>query len=876
MQILLTHEQADFDAVAALLGAWLVNEGGIPIQPRRCNRNVSAFLTLYGQELPFTDPRDLSPGSVDSILVVDTQYPVTLKGTHAGTSYAIVDHHPKRTDAPPGWSFTIDLIGATTTLFVETVQEMGAPLTAIQATLMLLGIYEDTGSLTYSNTTPRDIRAAAFLVEQGASLALLGRYLNPPLSDDQRRVYDRLLASAESLQVNGQKIVIACASAEDMHEEVSSVAHKLRDLLEPDGLFMFVTTGEGIRMVARSSTSRIDVNAIAGEFGGGGHERAAAALIRTEARSPEEKGGQLAEQCSRLKEILPRQVKPSITVAQMMSRRPRLISPETSAEEAAVLMQHYGYEGYPVIRDGKVVGLLTRRAVDRAISHRLNLNAGSLMEAGEVTVSPGDSIDRLQQVMIASGWGQIPVVDPESSAVIGIVTRTDLIKTLAIPTHLDTRQNLSIRLEKALPPARLNLLRLVAQEAHSLHQAVYIVGGFVRDLLMERPSQDLDIVIEGDAIHLAQVLQSRYGGEVISHSKFGTAKWTISEAQEALLGQLRGEDGSGYLSLPEVLDLISARTEFYEHPTALPTVERGSIKLDLHRRDFTINTMALRLDGRHYGELYDFWGGLNDLQARRIRVLHSLSFIEDPTRLLRAVRFEQRFGFKIEDRTLQLVGEACPMLRQVSGDRIRHEIELILEEPRAEKMLARLNELGILPGIHPDLPGSFQRMSAKDLLSWRLAPQYGGIRTTRLMDYLIWLAPLDAVQIRSVSDRLRFSRNLQAYLLKSIDLRQAVDSLSARAPSQAAAMLDAFPLPVLLAAYQICREKPIRDLLLTYATRWRHIQPTADGETLKGMGVPPGPRYRSILSALKKAWIDGEIQSPEQEKTYIQGLLEKK
>jgi tRNA nucleotidyltransferase (CCA-adding enzyme) len=873
MRVILTHEQADFDAVAALLGAWLVNESDVPIQPRRCNRNVSAFLTLYGADLPFVDPRDLPAGPIDAVLVVDTQYPITLKGMTPETPLQVIDHHPLRTDAPPTWLMHIEPLGATTTLFVEMLQESGAVLSPVQATLMLLGIYEDTGSLTYSATTSRDVRAVAYLLEQGASLAILSRYLNPPLSADQRRVYDRLLASAETLLINSQKVVITCGCADDMHEEVSSVAHKLRDLLEPDALFLFVTTSEGVRLVARSSTPNIDVNEISAIFGGGGHSRAAAALIRASEGSGTDKEQLLIECCQKLKSILPGMVKPSISVSQMMSRGPRLITPETSAQEAAGLMQRYGYEGYPVVSDHKVVGLLTRRAVDRAISHKLNLKASSLMEAGEVTVAPSDSIEHLQQVMTASGWGQVPVVSPQTGEVVGIVTRTDLIKTLSIPAHLDLRQNLAWKLEQALPPGRLALLRLVAEEATGLHDAVYIVGGFVRDLLLDRPSLDLDIVVEGDAIQLARALQKQYGGEVVSHSRFSTAKWSIGAIHSGLASRL-GLACASAAGLPDKLDLISARSEFYERPTALPTVERGGIKLDLHRRDFTINTMALRLDGRHYGDLYDYWGGLPDLKHGLVRVLHSLSFIEDPTRLLRAVRFEQRFGFQIEARTLQLVSEACAMLKQVSGDRIRHELELILAEPRVERMLPRLGEIGILPAIHPDLP-AFIPLGSLDAPSpiWRLEPSYAGLPTGLVVAYLVWLAPLTHPQIDTLASRLHFSGALQGYLEKSIELRAELMKLTNAPTAEIADTLDGTPQVVLYAAHQICTDSAARHILETYVSDWQSVQPAANGDTLRQMGIPPGPQYRIILRALRHAWLDGEITLAEQEPDFIRAFL---
>jgi tRNA nucleotidyltransferase (CCA-adding enzyme) len=372
-----------------------------------------------------------------------------------------------------------------------------------------------------------------------------------------------------------------------------------------------------------------------------------------------------------------------------MSGRPHVLSPETSVADAARLMQQYGYEGYPVVENGKVIGLLTRKVVDKALNHKLNSTAANLMDANEIWVNPDDSLQHLQSRMTDSGWGQIPVVDPASGSVIGIVTRTDLLKTLTPRLTGKNRKNLGPQLINALSANHLAIIRSIAAEAIEQKLPIYVVGGFVRDLMLDRPSIDFDIVVEGDAIQMAKNVAAKFGGRVTVHTRFGTAKWYLDESA------FQGAD------IPEFLDFITARLEFYAHPTALPTVERSSIKFDLHRRDFTINTLALRLDGRFFGELYDFWGGLSDIKDRLIRVLHSLSFVDDPTRMLRAIRFEQRFGFQIEDRTLQLMLDARELLGNISGDRIRHEINLILDEEYCVQILSRLADLGLLTAIHP-------------------------------------------------------------------------------------------------------------------------------------------------------------------------------
>ncbi|MCL4560382.1 MAG: CBS domain-containing protein [Chloroflexi bacterium] len=879
MRVILTHEQADFDALAALLGAHLLQENYLPALPRRLNRNVRSFLTLYGADLPFLEVPDLPSEPVESILLVDTQSLVTLKGAGPSTTVQVIDHHQPRPDLPAEWKVVCDPTGAVTTVFVENLQEHNGGLNPLQATLLLLGIYEDTGSLTYAGTTSRDVRAAAYLLDQGASLSIAGKYLNPPLSNDQRQAYDRLLASAKFHHIHGQKIVITYGSAENMNEEVSSIAHKLRDLLDPDALFMLVTTGDGIRMVARSTTNRVNVAEISAAFGGGGHERAAAALIRQET-VPNPDGSmpskdELLEQTARkLLQLLPAYIRPSIMVGQIMSRRPRLISPQTSAQEAAQLMQRYGYEGYPVIRENKVIGLLTRRAVDRALAHKLNLQAASLMEAGEVVVHPNHSLEHLQQVMISSGWGQIPVVEPESGEIVGIVTRTDLLKTLSYPTSLPTRPNLSEKLEAALPAGRLALLKAVAEKAHQQRIAVYIVGGFVRDLLLDLPSLDFDVVVEGDAITLARLLAGQYGGQIVSHTRFGTAKWNLSGVQENL--PTNGHEAAGFEpgDLPASLDLITARTEFYERPTALPVVERSGIKLDLHRRDFTINTMALRLDGRHYGELYDYWGGLNDLRRGLVRVLHSLSFIDDPTRALRAVRFEQRFGFEIESRTLQLMEEARALLKQVSGDRIRHEVDLILAEERASQMLTRLDELGLLSAIQPGLPAQFTHpVPTLPGPEWDLGPRSLGIPIQKLLAYLVWLAPLSPEEAKQVCARLKFSRFVCEALVACCRLRIDLPDLAGAAPSVITGRLEEVPLPSLYAAFKTTEDPQLCALIESYVCKWRWLTPETTGETLRSLGLTPGPTYRTILKSLRSAWLDGEIDTPEQEHQMLAELI---
>ncbi len=865
MHIILTHEQADFDALASLLGAYLLYDTALPVLPRRMNRNVSAFLSLYGTEIPFVDPRDLPSGAIEAVTLVDTQSMVSIKGVSADTRVQVVDHHPLREDLPDDWSITSVELGATTTILVEWLREHGGILSTIQATLMLLGIYEDTGSLTYTRTTARDLRAAAYLLEQGANLQIVADFLNHPLSNDQQEIYDLLRASTEHYHIHGHTLVIASGDAQHVNEELSTIAHKLRDLLDPDALFLLLKTRGGIQLIARSTSDNIDVGEIALHFGGGGHERASAGLI---------KDRDLRDVHDELVSALPDYVRPAITVSQIMSRGPQLLAPETPVADAATRMSRFGHEGYPVVQDGRVVGLLTRRAVDRAMSHKLNLTAASLMNAGDYTVHPEDSIEYLQKLVTDTGWGQIPVVDSQSGEIVGIVTRTDLLKTLTPVPKVPGRMNLASRLENALPAARLKLLKAIAEQAHSQHAALYIVGGFVRDLLLEQPSLDFDLVVEGDAIMLAQAMARLYGGRVTSHARFGTAKWHLDDRRHGL-----GKDlvQTGLHSV----DLVSARTEFYTHPTALPTVERGSIKLDLHRRDFTINTLALRLDGRHYGELHDYWGGVEDLSSGLVRVLHSLSFVDDPTRILRAARFEQRFDFRIEDRTMELLMEARPLVERLSGDRIRHELEHILASARAAQILARLDSLELLVAIHPNLEWDdwlFVRVRSLSTVSptedWELNRAPDRIYLKRNLAYLLWLIRLSEEKAVSVADRLKLPVVLRKAIISACGLWLKRDELTELPPSQVVQILEDSPAMSRYALYLASDDPRLKDVLRLYALQWRHVEPRTDGNELKSLGIPPSPVYRQILERLRKAWLDGEIASKADEQALLNKLVD--
>ncbi|MAS36122.1 MAG: hypothetical protein CL610_19100 [Anaerolineaceae bacterium] len=866
MKLILTHPNADFDAVAAALAAHKLDSDATPILPDRMNRNVYHFLTLYRSALPFVFQREFHPTNITEVTLVDTQ---RLPGTISlkkDTPVIIIDHHQPytRDDLKPHETFLSEEVGAATTILVERIQQEGIPLTTLEATLLALGIYEDTGSLSYGTTKPRDIRAAAWLLEQKAVLDTVRRFLTPPLNEEQEALFEELVTKAENRLIEGHTIIVSTATVDQHISEISSVVHRLRDTLEPAALFVLVQMPQNLLLVCRSNGDALDVGEIARQYGGGGHERAAAATIYDQT---------LDEVYASLWPHIHTHIRPITRVADLMSYGAQTLESSQKVREVALQVRRIGHEGYPVTDDGHIVGLLTRRELDRALDHDLgDLSLREIMSAGEITVHIDDSVLTLEQRMVESGWGQIPVLDNDDQ-LIGIVTRTDLIKHWASthPTQPTAQPTIAVEtIPQVLGEPVATLIEQIAAQARESNLNMYMVGGAVRDLILHRPNLDLDFVVESSAIDVAEQLCARYGGEVHSHRPFGTAKWLLNDA---VAQALQTESAK----LPTHIDFATARNEFYEHPTALPTVYQSSIKLDLQRRDFTINTLAIQLSPQAVsGHILDFYGGLKDLQSGLIRVLHSLSFVDDPTRIIRAVRFAHRLKFQIEPRTAELIQNALPMLRRTTGERIRNEINLLLGEPAPHKPLLQMQEQGILTAIHPafeipDALGSLFDRVDNNRPPW---PHQPPDKVVRYWHVLVTTIQYD--ELPEFCDRLAFGRKLIDSLLAAARLVQQINGLGETdlTPSQIADYLDHMTEMALLTAWQLTDNSLIQARITQYMEAWRHIQPRTTGHDLRNLGLKPGPCYGIILQKLRTARLDGVIQTDEQENRLLNQLIE--
>ena len=396
-------------------------------------------------------------------------------------------------------------------------------------------------------------------------------------------------------------------------------------------------------------------------------------------------------------------------------------------------------------------------------------------------------------------------------------------------------------------PEKLTLLLNIANLAESLSMSCYLVGGSVRDLLLGRPIKDLDVIVEGDAIKLGKQLVEVYGGKMTPHFKFHTAFWHIPASDQ-------------------IVDLITARKETYEKPGQLPTVEPATIKEDLARRDFTINAMALRLNGDGMGEVLDPLGGGADVERGVIRVLHPRSFMEDPTRIFRAIRYEARYGFKIEAESLSLINpEALKVLATLSGERLRNELDLILDEDQSAKMLLRVASLKVLPAIHPKMTDFNQEYADYLDMDAHLDVQ----ADRRAIGYILWFMDLTEEEIFLLVNRLDFSNEMSLFVWAGAQLKRSLPHLTGARPSEWTYALEKLPLLSIYAVYLVSREND----LLSYLSIWRHVKPRTTGHDLKAKGLLPGPRFSEILIRLRSAWLDGEVNNESQEKELLAKLL---
>lgn len=677
MQIIISHVNTDFDALASMFAAKKLYPDAQVVISDKQNIPVSQFLTIYRDKLDLVQDKLVDWPNITEIILVD-EASLSRVGNYTdqldlkNLTITVYDHHPVKEIDVTKDKGNIELVGAAVTLLIEEIKQKLIPITPFEATLFGLGIYTDTGSFTFTNTTARDFEAASYLMRQGMNLELVHRFSNEIIMPEQQDLLNHLFEQSTVHHIAGLQIVVSAYDHRTFQKGLASLTQKLLEITDADAALSIVNMKNRIFIVGRASSDRINLQPLLHKWNGGGHAQAGSASV---------KNSHLTTVLNDVIESLDVIIQPAITARDIMTYPVKTILPETSIEESGHLMFRYGHSGFPVVKDQQLVGIITRRDLEKANHHGLgHAPVKAYMTTNVVSIPPEMTEEEIQQKIIERNIGRLPVV--ENNKLIGIVSRTNIIEsmhhkktkeqegTASPPELLDNVQPL---MKQQLPAHIYRLLSDISDAIDPSKESAYLIGGIVRDLLLEKDNDDVDIVIEGNGIEFARTLQQKYGGKVIVHESFQTATWTHPNGLE--------------------IDITTSRLEYYNRPAALPDVETSTLQEDIHRRDFTINAMAINLNKDTFGQLIDPYLGQQDLIDKTVRILHNISFIEDPTRIFRGVRFEMRFDFHMDEQTEQLALHSIARIKDLSVNRIVHEMERLLTVDYPAKTIQRLFEL---------------------------------------------------------------------------------------------------------------------------------------------------------------------------------------
>lgn len=867
MQIAVGHANPDFDAYAASVAATKLFPGAMAVFLGTNNTNVREFHNLHGELLDFVELKDLDFAAVDRLIMCDTREPrrigeLSRLALDPAVDVVIFDHHPPMAgDIGRGDDRSLP-VGACTSVLAHAIRDRGIALTPLEASLMLLGIHEDTGSLTYPGATPYDADAVAFLMAAGADMEVLDRFLTRTLNDEQRGLLDQLLGTLEVWDVHGQDIAVGSAELADYVDSASIVTHYMSEDLGYAVAIAVMRMPDRVYVVGRSRLPSVDMGAVMKRVGGGGHAQAAAAALRC---------ATIAEALAELRGALDAEVKAPLRAGDIASRPVRTVTPDTTMREAGEVMSRWGHAGLPVLEKGRVAGVVTRKDVDKAVRHGLeHAPVKGFMSRELISVGPGADLPALERVLTREGIGRLPVLD--DGKLVGIVTRKDLLRAEHGDAYLDrgmpqVHGDRALRFmesfERLLPAGAREAIGVIGTLAGERGVRAHLVGGFVRDMLLGRPNLDVDIVVEGDGVAFAQEAGERLGVKVRVHRRFGTAVLVLG-------GDVH-------------VDVTSARTEYYTRPGALPTVERSSLRQDLLRRDFSINAMAACIDPDCLGAIADPFGGMRDLERGVVRVLHTLSFVEDPTRVFRAARFEQRYAFRIDEQTESLARQAVElgMLDEVSGARVREELIAILDEERSYPVFARLADLGALAALGPegmDVARALREVGVVEQVLGELRE----VLPEPLSHRVALLVPLAAHTSPTVVERwarrLRLPRvyvdAMLAVATRASAVSRSLDDRRGMRDSRLRGLLDALPPEALGYLYAVGAEEA-RARMVRYGTVVSRVRLEVNGDDLRAMGADPGPEYSAILARVLADRLDGKVEGRESELADLRRIAER-
>ncbi len=869
MHLITSHLNTDFDSLASMIAIQKLYPDAVICPPGSMSRKVRDFMSKRGRQWAqkILKPKKIPLDEVTLMVVVDTRSrsrigPFAALAGRQDVAVHVYDHHPQTQDDIPAEEFIYEPIGAATTMILEHLLNERKEITPDEATLFALGIYDDTGAMTFETTTERDIAAISYLRELGADLSGILSQVETDMSADDRKLLDDLAENAREKYINGAKVYLTWAETENYVQGLSVFVNKLKEYCDSHVTIAVVNNGgKKINIIARSVENVLNVKEFLEPYGGSGHIQAGSATLTD--RNAQELLDEIEQ---RLHGAIPQMMK----VSDIMTSPVIAVGVDARVDEGYRTMLRFGVKSLPVISsDGEVVGMMTRKDLDKAHLHGLDrAQISDFMTQGIISLASEASIDEAHRMMATYGFEKMPVLD-DNGKLVGTLSRADLLKALyhsgqfaGEDTSRDSTgflwvENVAHLMEDAFSLKTLSLLRRVGAKAQELGMRAYLVGGTVRDILMGVHNVDIDISVEGDAEKLV-------------------TSWNEPGCRTALHGRYK----TGTIIFPdgEKVDVATARREFYEYAAATPTVQNSSLRQDLGRRDFTVNAMSISLSEDDWGTLTDNFGGRGDLKDKLLKILHNLSFVEDPSRVLRGIRLEQRLNMSFEDNTFRLLKSAVKggLLELLSTTRVRAELELFCKEACFRKIVMRMMDLGVWEGLFPGVKvtsDAEQRLHVMEHIIKHV--QAHGI-DFKGMEWLIKMAVVfteSKPEVRfSAMDRLNLNPNERDQLTKCFQQWPNVEKFcsSRKNTKNSEAYLffkDYGPVPLIY--WTTCLKSPdARRLIIEHMELWMSFKGEYTGKDLQALGLK-GKSIGDALNQIKLAIIDGEINNHDDEIRFV-------
>jgi len=873
LTIITTHINADFDALASMLAAQKLYPQSLVVFPGSQEKNLrNFFINSMVYLFNMADIKDIDLAAIKKLVLVDTRQAHRIGRlasilNRSDLEIHIYDHHPPMANDIKGDFELLETTGATVTLLTALLLEREIPISPDEATVMCLGIYEDTGSFTFASTTEKDFIAAAQLLSKGANLNTVSNLISREISPEQISLLNDMIHGATQYSVNGVEIVITSVTTEKFMPDFAFLVHKMVKMENLNAIFAIARMEDKIYLVARSRIPEVDVGDILTPFGGGGHNFAAAATV---------KGTTLAQVEHQLMERLYKEVHSRRRARDLMSSPAITVGADVTCKEAGDLLTRYNINALLVTEkpnaQDNLLGFISRQVVEKALFHGLDhVPVREYMTTELAVATPDSDLPEIQDKIIENKQRVLPVVD--KGRLVGVVTRTDLLNILVRQTRYRAEdspdpfkiqipartRNVVKFLKERLSGRLVKILKSIGEVADNIGYNAYVAGGFVRDLFLYRRNEDIDIVIEGDGIKFARTYAKIAGARIHAYEKFGTAVIIFPDGFK--------------------IDVASARMEYYQFPAALPTVEMSSIKLDLFRRDFTINTLAIQLNPKRFGLLIDFFSAQKDIKAKVIRVLHNLSFVEDPTRAFRAIRFEQRFGFMIGKLTSGLIENAVKMdfFKRLSGRRVFSELKQILGEETPLLSIVRLNEYRLLKVIHPSIELDDELIDLfngiKKALAWYDLLYLEESYIKWAVYFLAFIRNFDKKTTGAICKRFELAPRQQVFFGKErLAAGRCLSELEQKkriSNSELYEMLSGFKTELVLYMMAATKYERVKKYISNYFTRLMSVNILITGQDLKKMDIKPGPIYREILDAVLHARLNGRLKTKNDEIKFV-------